>query len=264
VRAGFTVFLSTSVVARGRADLQTCVETCDDPDDCLVITGHSQGGAESLVAAITLYSLNPIVVTFGQPPTADPNCLYVMDNRYYRYVNWIEKIGDKVGVAFDPIVYTPNLFSGAEHYGYNILVGEDPTSVYYAGYGPDIELNPLLVHFSVAAHSMGETNYSYESRIGALFDNLPNIGTDGSVDGTVCSWFYRELCVSKSCVKAACADEGEPENDEPLPPEPNETSSPENDETLPPQTDEATKPPSKNKAKNWCSLFGVPYSLLPL
>ena len=43
-----------------------------DPEDCLVITGHSQGGATATIASILLYDQLPTVVTFGQPPAVDP------------------------------------------------------------------------------------------------------------------------------------------------------------------------------------------------
>ena len=208
IRAGFGFFLSTTPVARGRADLQTCVDSCEDPDDCLVITGHSQGGATSLVAAITLYSLNPIVVTFGQPPTADADCPYVRNERFYRYVNWMQDLEEDDDIGFDLVVYAPNWVSGSVHYGYNILVGEDPTGVFYGGYGDEVEFFPNRIDDKANAHSMGGFNYSYQARVEALFQNLPDIRTNGSVGGTICEPSYPELCISNSCVGFTCVVEG--------------------------------------------------------
>lgn len=100
-RGGFADFLSSGPVVRGRADLQDCYDSCEDPDDCLVITGHSQGGATSSLAAITLFSLNPIVVTFGQPPSIDAGCPYINNTRFYRYVNWLQDFGQDDDIGFD-------------------------------------------------------------------------------------------------------------------------------------------------------------------
>lgn len=50
VRAGFADFLFSSVVGTAQQDLFACVENhCESPADCVIITGHSQGGAASLV-----------------------------------------------------------------------------------------------------------------------------------------------------------------------------------------------------------------------
>ena len=37
--------------------LLSCSQTCTDPTDCVVITGHSQGGASAAVASILAYDL---------------------------------------------------------------------------------------------------------------------------------------------------------------------------------------------------------------
>ncbi len=206
-RGGFADFLSSGPVARGRADLQKCVDSCEDPNDCLVLTGHSQGGAISAIAAVTLYSLNPILVTFGQPPSMDPGCPFINATRYYRFVNWLQLPGKDNDIGFDLVVYAPNWISGSGHYGYNILVGEDPTNVYYGGFENDIEFVPNRVDNSIMAHTISEANYSYQSRIYSLYENLPNgIGVDGSVPGTICVDAYMELCLSNSCVENLCIE----------------------------------------------------------
>jgi hypothetical protein len=86
-RAGYADFLLTEPVTQGRKDLQTCYETCVDPMDCVVITGHSQGGATAAQASILLYSLNPTLVTFGQPPAVDVGCDFIPSQRFFRFVN---------------------------------------------------------------------------------------------------------------------------------------------------------------------------------
>ena len=49
VRAGFADFVVTSAVKQAQQDLLSCMERNCVDEDCLVITGHSQGGASALV-----------------------------------------------------------------------------------------------------------------------------------------------------------------------------------------------------------------------
>jgi hypothetical protein len=86
-RAGFADFIFTAAVVQGRIDLQDCYESCVDPLDCIVVTGHSQGGATAVHASILLYSLNPTVVTFGQPPAVDAGCDLIPSQQFFRFVN---------------------------------------------------------------------------------------------------------------------------------------------------------------------------------
>ena len=45
--------------------LRDCAKDCVNKDECVVLTGHSQGGAIAAVAAVHLADLNPYVITFG-------------------------------------------------------------------------------------------------------------------------------------------------------------------------------------------------------
>jgi pimeloyl-ACP methyl ester carboxylesterase len=76
-------------------------------DECVVITGHSQGGAIALVAALYLADLNPYVITFGQPPTVEAPCNLVTSDRVYRWVN--TKNAGASGIAYDPVPMAPGL-----------------------------------------------------------------------------------------------------------------------------------------------------------
>lgn len=42
-REGLADFLSSDLVQQGAQDLMECASTCSDPDDCMILTGHSQG-----------------------------------------------------------------------------------------------------------------------------------------------------------------------------------------------------------------------------
>jgi pimeloyl-ACP methyl ester carboxylesterase len=43
------------------ASLRECAKDCLNPDECVVLTGHSQGGAIAAVAALYFSDLNPYV-----------------------------------------------------------------------------------------------------------------------------------------------------------------------------------------------------------
>jgi hypothetical protein len=53
-RAGSADFLLTAPFVQGSKDLQACYESCADPLDCLVVTGHSQEGATAVHASTPL------------------------------------------------------------------------------------------------------------------------------------------------------------------------------------------------------------------
>jgi hypothetical protein len=73
-RKGFYQAYNTAYKAGMEAALRECASDCSDPDECVVLTGHSQGAAIAAVAALYLSDLNPYVITFGQPLTVDQPC----------------------------------------------------------------------------------------------------------------------------------------------------------------------------------------------
>mmetsp|Transcript_15772 Transcript_15772/g.24534 ORF Transcript_15772/g.24534 Transcript_15772/m.24534 type:complete len:449 (+) Transcript_15772:31-1377(+) len=212
-RAGFADFLDTEPVIRGRADLQTCLDkTCTEEtkDDCLVLTGHSQGGATAAVASITLFSERPTVITFGQPPTLDAGCDLIPSEKYYRYVNSMQNLGEEDDMGFDAVVFAPNWISGSVHYGYFIMLGEDPAAVTYLGYDQNYDFAPTLNDYNVFAHTIdGAKPYGYESRMSNLLTSFPHIQTNGSSVGTICEeGSYAQLCESNLCVEHKCLPVG--------------------------------------------------------
>lgn len=90
-REGFAEFVVSAAYPQARAEALDCIDNyCTDPDDCLVITGHSQGGAQAAVLSILTYSRRPTVITFGAPTALEPNCDLIASDRFYRFVNVIE------------------------------------------------------------------------------------------------------------------------------------------------------------------------------
>lgn len=205
VRKGYVEFLDAIVVHRVFADIVTCMDsiTCED-DPCLVITGHSQGGASATIASILLYDFEPTVVTFGQPPAVDTGCDSIPSERFYRYVNSMKETDEDDEMAFDPVPFVPTPLSQSVHYGHGILLGEDSGSVKYLGIDEDADFVPSVFdrRNEDDAHSIGkDTEYGYDGRVKALLSNSANlsISTDGFSDGLFCDRDYHDLCASGWC-----------------------------------------------------------------
>lgn len=130
-REGYADFLFSDLVTQGGMDLQACAATCTDPDDCIILTGHSQGGAIAVLAAILLYTTNPITITFGQPLAVSRGCDLLRSERMYRYVNslYLEEEGEEPEIAYDPVPLLPGFGQGRGHYGYYLLLGDDTTAL---------------------------------------------------------------------------------------------------------------------------------------
>lgn len=160
-RKGFTNFLKRDNWKRAREDLITCLENNNDEGSnndnnnnndndidnnrCeLVITGHSKGGAQALVAYVDLHDLiaavdaqgttsisSAKVITFGQIPVIDSGCPYIDSENVYRFVNTIYNYGGNIVLdqfdrmnmlMFDLVPFSPSMIWG-DHYGYGLLLG---------------------------------------------------------------------------------------------------------------------------------------------
>lgn len=214
VREGFVEFLQSDAILFGLRDVTECMNTisCDDATGgpCLVITGHSQGGASAAVASVLLHWLNPTVATFGQPPTLMEGCDSVPSERYYRYINSIKEADEDDDVAFDPVVFSESISAGATQYGHAILLGEDATAVMYLGMDKEgAEFTPTFLdrQNELAAHLLGgNVPTDYDWRIRVLLENFP-IATDGFSDGSFCDRSYHDLCASGWCTSEnVCAN----------------------------------------------------------
>lgn len=196
VRAGFYHAYDTKYRNELESAIRECAKSCKNPDECVVFTGHSQGGAIAAVAGLAMADLNPYVITFGQPATVDAPCDLISSERWYRFVN--TKASD-VGIAYDPIPFAPSF--GASFFGHMIILGEDPTGVAYIGLDSNKEFSPLNVK-GFEAHSMvadGVPYPGYWDRIKALVGNATDfpIPADGFSDHTLCS--RSRECLSGKC-----------------------------------------------------------------
>ena len=176
-RRGFADFIDTQKAKEGLEDVVRCMDDyCEDQEDCLVITGHSQGGATATIASILLYDWQPTVVTFGQPPAVDPGCEWIPSHRFYRYINSKVEDNEDDDLGFDVVPFVPTIVSGSAHYGHALLLGDDVdggSAIKYLGFN-EIDFEPALFDLDVGAHTMAaaDAGYSYEARINAIVDTF--------------------------------------------------------------------------------------------
>jgi len=204
-RAGYADFLTTNFVDSVEADLMKCYESCQNKKDCLILTGHSQGGASAAIASIIFSSFNPTVITFGQPPAIDRGCSLIPDTRYYRFINSMQD-GSEDDINFDPVVYLPSPISQSVHYGYPILLGDDGTSVKLLD---DNFLPQPTDRIKVDAHDLSGQK-GYVKRVESVLKNnnsKRSIPTDGFSTGAFCLPKYDELCATTSCGSSNVCDD---------------------------------------------------------
>jgi len=203
-RGGFADFLLSPLVLQGAMDLQECASTCTDPDDCVILTGHSQGGAIAQLAAILLYSYNPILITFGQPLAVSRECEFLQSERIYRYVNslLLEVEGEEPYIAYDPVPLFPALGQGRGHYGYYLLLGDDTTALKFLGVDDEDSDFAPGAQLSAVPHTMGglDIPFSYQARVASLFDNgqFP-VNINGFSADTPCDLENSLTCASDDC-----------------------------------------------------------------
>jgi pimeloyl-ACP methyl ester carboxylesterase len=179
--------------------IRDCAAKCNGSScPSVVLTGHSQGGAIAVIAAMYVSDLLPQLITFGQPATLDMPCALVNSDRTVRFEN--SRVG-KRGTTYDPVPYLPYQ---AHHFGNQIMLGEDSTGVAFIGQDTDIEFDPWDAENFFASHRL-TSNVGYMTRIDALVDanrDVPIIRSTGFVNGMVCSQSVE--CDSKSCSNERC------------------------------------------------------------
>ena len=194
-RKGFYDAYTTSYVKEIEVQLRDCAKSCTNKDECLVLTGHSQGGAVAAVAGLVFADLNPYVITFGQPNTIATPCSIVTSERWFRFVN--TKSSPSVGITYDPVPFSPGLGTGS--FGHMIVLGDDSSGVAYIGLDAQDFFSPLNVA-GFEAHSMISTTAypGYLDRLDALMTNATYpIRNNGYVAGSLCS--QDKECESNTC-----------------------------------------------------------------
>uniref|UniRef100_A0A7S1UZX3 Fungal lipase-type domain-containing protein n=2 Tax=Grammatophora oceanica TaxID=210454 RepID=A0A7S1UZX3_9STRA len=200
-RNGFYEAYHTSYDIELEQAIRECAKSCSNPDECVIFTGHSQGGAIAAVAGLVMADLNPYVITFGQPPTIDAPCNLITSERWYRFIN--TKASDAIGITYDPVPFVPGL--GADFFGHMIILSRDGSGVAYIGLDAQEFFSPLDVA-GFSAHGMKAAAVSnsstgtpgYLDRIETLManDTYP-IRNSGYVAGSLCS--KDSECESQNC-----------------------------------------------------------------
>jgi hypothetical protein len=160
-REGFYDAYNTYYRTELELSIRNCASLCLNPDDCVVLAGHSRGGSVALLAAIVLADINPIVITFGQAPTVITPCPLLTSDRIYRYINTEQN--ELLGITYDPIPMTPRL--GMSHVGNMIVLSiDDKTGVAFMGLDSDHSFNPLLLgvnsHYMMSSETRDTPGYA--------------------------------------------------------------------------------------------------------
>lgn len=132
----FNEYIVPSYKSRLEFKVRTCYHQCKDKDECLVLTGHAEGGGIAAVAAILFEAYNPYVITFGDPPIVESNCKILEAERWYRFVNTAtsdseDTMSASLGFTYDPVPFLPGM--GDMVYGKFIVLSDDPDDVAYVG-----------------------------------------------------------------------------------------------------------------------------------
>lgn len=215
VRQGYKRGYFTNYYEEFERALRACADTCADKDECVVLTGHSQGGAIADVASVRLADLTPYVVTFGQPPAVYAPCPYFDNEKVFRYVNTY-MYGKEMD--HDPVPFGPAL--GANYFGYMIVLSYQDYAVasFSLGYKVPGVTGPF--HLNLApfqAHSMYHDSYSYLNRIQKIQADAKTypIPSEGWNLGDSCG--VDEECESNLCADFVCKEKlpscGECEDD---------------------------------------------------
>lgn len=139
-RKGFVNGWKTQYEMELFSKIKDCVSRCDDDNICLIISGHSQGGA--IATAASLLELSALttyyeVITFAAPPalTLHPSeCAPHMDfDRHYRFGKGLykdlESGGGASGLVFDKVPFLgPDPIPGFESFSvgeFIVLSSED-------------------------------------------------------------------------------------------------------------------------------------------
>mmetsp|Transcript_17511 Transcript_17511/g.23376 ORF Transcript_17511/g.23376 Transcript_17511/m.23376 type:complete len:251 (-) Transcript_17511:46-798(-) len=183
--------------------LDECISSTCPEHDCVVLTGHSQGGALALIAAYKYARTNPIVITFGQPP-AMKSCAFINSKKVFRYINTSTE--NFMGVAvfgleleYDIVSGTPLLYD--DMIGHGLVLADDKygyTQIAYQG----LNTARSMKNVDFAAHGMEQ----YVARIEDLVSQTKylnrHLQANGFHIGSPCNEDYE--CASEYCSFGYC------------------------------------------------------------
>jgi len=230
-RQGYVDGWKTEYEAELVEQIKDCTTRCNTDDVCLIITGHSQGGAIATVASLELSALTPNyeVITFAAPHalTWNPSkCSPHMDfKRHYRFGKALYKKDG--GFLFDWISFLSHPFNSYAVGEFLILSSEDTRNVAYEGLNTQKKFGPRDTAGVLGdAHTLYVENYCNPEWYGTGYFQLvrkmrdENVGkfpvpVNGFENGMHCGTDTKadRLCASKLCIDGetavdpVCSDE---------------------------------------------------------
>jgi hypothetical protein len=166
-----------------RTTLQSCTaNTCSNPDECVVLTGHSQGGSIAQVAAVAWSGdLNPRhVITFGTMPAGlSRECGELLnETRWFNFGNTRETRLPPKKLLYDSFPFAP-VDRGLVSFGTTCVLSDGGV----ASLGLNFDQNwPVTDWFSLLGmHLVG----SYREKIQAL--TARSVAENGFADGSLCT-----------------------------------------------------------------------------
>jgi hypothetical protein len=163
-------------------------------DTNLIISGHSQGGAIAAIAGVIFGKYNPLVITFGQPPTfvrevdtqnmtdsENASCTALPPENYWRFIN-SEKQKNLVfqdNIDYDPVPFIP-LFTFDN--GSKVAVKDDNGILWGYHIGASILLPPGDTNGRETASSsvvyFKKEDRFPEANLSIFFEHSDSIDTD--------------------------------------------------------------------------------------
>ena len=199
VRSGYLDAYNTSYKDEFRRGVDSCVGSCGPNTQCpLVISGHSQGGAAAVVAAIDLHFYNPTTITFGSPRPimiqSDALCTNFNAAKHFRFITTADAVYDNV-----PFGST----SGSSSLGWPLFIDGMDFPIYSPGFNNDDDREPT----SSTLHDMD----LYMDYINNMFKrNCFPVPVGLWPTGHACN--ENEECQGQYCNENICADLLPPEN----------------------------------------------------
>jgi len=202
-------------------EIKACVEGCDEsgPEPCLIIAGHSQGGAIATVASVELSTITSSyeVITFAAPPsllTHPDKCKALDYKKHYRFGKGLYKPGKvqggRSGLLFDLVSFAgPPLDDYYSVGEFLVLSSESDVSVAYMGSNYNERMGPRDHNdFLGDAHAMHTPkghdweNTGYFQIVRDIRDSaVYPVPVDGFKNGSHCAKkeYGEFLCKSKKC-----------------------------------------------------------------
>lgn len=204
--AGFhEAYFNTSFVDTYRESLRGCVNSCGTEPCKLVIGGASQGAAIAAIAAVDFEDMNPLLLTFGQPPTLISNrdgpCDAINPNRYLRFINTIEgtrPFFDRPFLLYD-IVPALIVRNRTDNIGNFLVLSENNTGVLQFPNEGRPFLRPTL--WTVEGHLIVSYLPTVERLRNSATWPIPVKGWGG---GSLCNFDVE--CESGECSSRRCTD----------------------------------------------------------